>query len=170
MAGDPHFETRALENTLVAFWIGEPTVARLEAMVEELCELWSKHPSGVFLLNVITEKTGIPDNEARRAIVQQFDSMRNRLKASAIVLEKTGVDGTMSRTILSTLVTISRRPFAMKVFSNRGEAATWLAEQSGANASALTNLIGQLERRFALRVGANTPVRSSQESRFSNIK
>jgi hypothetical protein len=66
----------------------------------------------------------MPDSETRRVIVELFESMRSRLKSSAIVLEKSGVDGAMSRAVLSTLVTISRRPFDMKIFSNRDAAAT----------------------------------------------
>jgi len=155
MAGDCDFETLLLDNTLVAYWIGQPTPERLEAMVEQLRGAWRQHQEGVYLLNVITEDTGIPDTGTRRVIVEQFMSMRERLKASAIVLEKKGIDGTMSRTILSTLVTISRRPFDMKVFPRRDTAATWLAEQGGASARSLTAAIDQLEVRLASRVNAN---------------
>jgi hypothetical protein len=155
MPGDHHFETMVEENTLVAYWVGEPTAERLEAMVEQLRGVWRKHQTGVYLLNVITENTGIPDSATRRAIAGQFESMRNRLRASAIVLEKDGIDGTMSRAILSTLVTISRRPFDMKVFSTRDEAASWLARQGGSSARSLAAVIERLEGRLSARMRVN---------------
>jgi hypothetical protein len=152
MPGDRHFETAVEDNTLVAFWTGQPTAERLEVMVEQLQRVWRQHQTGVFLLNVITADTGIPDAETRRVILGQFESMRNRLLAVAIVLEKSGIDATMSRAILSTLVTISRRPFAMKVFSERAAAAAWLNKQGGAGASAMIGVIRQLEGRLSTRM------------------
>jgi len=144
MPGDRHFETAVEDNTLVAFWTGQPTAERLEVMVEQLQRVWRQHQTGVFLLNVITADTGIPDAETRRVILG--------LLAVAIVLEKSGIDATMSRAILSTLVTISRRPFAMKVFSERAAAAAWLNKQGGAGASAMIGVIRQLEGRLSTRM------------------
>lgn len=152
MPGDNHFETGIEQNTLVAYWVGQPTVERLETMVDQLSSLWRRNQPGVYLFNVITADTGIPDTETRRTIAKQFESMRNRLIASAIVLEKSGVDGTMSRAIISTLLTITRNPFAMKVFGTRDAAAKWLKEQGGAEARAVVELARQLEERLSTRV------------------
>ena len=151
MPSDCHFETSVRENTVVAIWMGEPTAERLSAMVEQLRAVWRQYQNGVYLLNVITKDTGIPDGDTRRTIAAQFESMRDRLKASAIVLEKSGVDGTLSRTILSTLVTISRRPFEMKIFSSREAAAAWLTTRGAAPTQVLTTEMAALERALTAR-------------------
>ena len=147
---DPHFEMSPIDNTLIAVWIGDPSKVRLERLVGKLRELHGQHPKGVYLFNVITGTTGMPDQETRQTIARQFDSMRGRLMAYS-----KGLPGSkLSRTVISTLLTISRRPFALKIFARRDGAATWLSEHCGVDAPALTNLVQQIESRLSARVAA----------------
>lgn len=157
MPGDEHHETRVQENTLVVCWNGEPTEARLNAMVEQRQSLWNAHRRGVYLLTVIYAKTGFPDSNARKAMVAQFESMRDRLRASAIVLEKDGVDATLSRAIISTLLTMSRRPFAMKIFPRRAVATQWLAALGAPSSRTLELAIDESLATLHARSGSGKP-------------
>lgn len=161
MAWDQAHVTSDLADTLVVVWQGEPSAARLVALADEMRELAHAHRSRVFLYNVITASTAMPGPEARETLRVQFESMRGQLAAAAIVLEKVGLEGTLSRTVLSTVLTISHRPFPMRVFPARRDAATWLVGQGcRPSQSEIIDEAGALEER--LRQGPRTPLRTSR--------
>jgi hypothetical protein len=74
----------------------------------------------------------MPGPAARETLREHFEQVRGRLAAMAVVLEKSGIEGALSRTVLTTVVTLSRRPFTLKVFSDRRDASVWLASQGAA--------------------------------------
>ena len=133
-------------NTLVALWYGDCTLAVLEKFRAELELIATRNPSGIYVLNVISEETGMPDNAARKYLGEQFATMRGRIKAMAVVLEKRGIMGTLSRTILNTVATIARRPFEMSIVGDRSEGASWVALRASGNAGLLLQAITGLAR------------------------
>lgn len=143
MPTDISFIATSVENTLVAVWHGECTRTQLEHFGKELERLAARHPRGIYVLNVITEETGMPDNAARAYLEAQFASMRGRVKATAIVLEKRGIMGTLSRAILNTVLTISKRPFEMGIVGDRSEGVLWLAPRASQKSE---RLLAALER------------------------
>lgn len=138
------FAATTVENTLVAVWHGECTRPQLEHFGRELERLAARHPRGIYVLNVITEETGMPDNAARAYLESQFASMKGRVKATAIVLEKRGIMGTLSRAILNTVLTISKRPFEMGIVGDRSEGALWLARRASQKSERLMQAVGSL--------------------------
>lgn len=142
------FDYSTLHSTLVAVWAGDPTLEAMHAFAEQLEKLWARHQNGIHVLNIVGEQTGIPDAAVRELLSRQFESMRGRLLGMAMAVEKEGVAGTMSRAVLSTLITITRRPFHMSVHFKRSDAAEWLARQPGApTAAQLLEMAAALERR-----------------------
>lgn len=145
------FVATSVENTLVALWHGECTRPQLEHFGRELERLAARHPRGIYVLNVITDETGMPDNAARAYLEAQFVSMRGRVKATAIVLEKRGIMGTLSRAILNTVLTISKRPFEMGIVGDRSEGALWLAPRAAQKSERLMQALGALVSQAAAR-------------------
>jgi hypothetical protein len=144
------FEHASLQNTLVAVWVGDPTTEGMLLFFAELEKLCARYPSGIYVLNVIGERTGIPDASVRQLLSRQFEAMRGRVLCLAVAMEKAGIAGTMSRAVLSTLLTMTRRPFQMSVHLQRIDAAKWLAQQPGAPPAAqLLEMTTTLERRGA---------------------
>lgn len=151
MALDEAHATSNVRDTLVAIWRGEPTPERLGALADQLRAVAQRSSGRVYLYNVITPETRVPSPAARSALQSHFISMRGQLIAAAIVLEKTGAQGALSRAILKTLLTITRQPFPMRVFSVRKDALAWLASQGcGAHPNALATLTDQLWRQLQL--------------------
>jgi hypothetical protein len=137
------------QNALVAVWLGEPDPHHLSEAVAGMEKLHLQFPGRVLMLNVIGETAGMPNAATREALRGQFEQMRGKLAAAAVVIEHRGVLHSLSRAIVTSLVTISRQPFPLKVFGDRGLAAEWLATHRGApDAAALTALALQLERRM----------------------
>lgn len=121
--------TTTLQDTLVIVWRGEPDVARVDGVANELRIITQRNDDRVFLYNVVTAAMPLPQAKARAALQKHFDAMRGKLIAAAMVVEKTGVEGPLHRAVLSTLITITRQPFAMRVFSARDDGARWLNSQ-----------------------------------------
>ncbi len=122
------YRFEVVENTLIAIWWLKPEIASLVALVHQLRALHDNHPKGIFLYNVITATTEMPEPAAREALRDHFSSMRGKLFAAALIVEKPGIHGSLSRAVLTTIYTLSRAPFSMKIFSSRRAAAHWLAE------------------------------------------
>jgi hypothetical protein len=125
------FAHASLQNTLIAVWLGDPTVPELEILGRELESLAKRHAKGIHLLNVITPSTGMPDSPARDLLKRQFESMRGRLLSAAIVIEHRGIVAMLSRTVISTLITLSKKPFELNIQSDRSDAADWLSTSEG---------------------------------------
>ena len=139
MPRDEAYVTSGVQDTVVAVWCGDPTGTRVQGLADHLRQVAASSGAPVFLFNVITWSTPVPASEARGVLQVQFDSMRGQVGAAAIVLEKTGLEGSLSRTVLSTLVTITKRPFPMRIFAVRRDAAQWL-RSNGCAASPQTLL------------------------------
>jgi hypothetical protein len=152
MSGDGWLQTSSLDNTLVAVWSGKPTVARLNTLVQALRQTYVAHPEGVYLYNLITVRTAMPDKAARELLAKQFESMRGKLLAAAIVLEHSGIQYTLSRAVIATLMTITRNPFALKTFDDRAVAAMWLSGESGTSPPSIASLARDLEERLSTSV------------------
>ena len=149
MLSDTDYAISGAADTLVAVWQGDPSADRVNVLGNQL-RAWAKCNAGrVYLYNVITSTTGMPSASARAALQTQFESMRGQLLGCAIVLEKTGVEGTLARAVLTTLITVTQQPFPMRVFSLRRDALFWLARQGcTAKASALTGVADTLCQRL----------------------
>jgi hypothetical protein len=117
-------------NTLVGLWFGECNLETLGAFSEELSQLAARQPNGVYILNIITDTTGVPDNATRGLLQERFMAMRGRLLACAMVLEKRGIMVTLSRAILTSVMTVAKHPCEQAIFGDRGLAADWLAKRS----------------------------------------
>jgi hypothetical protein len=142
----PSYLVTTVGNTLIALWFGECTLLPLQKFRADLEQLAIRHPGGIYVLNVITEETGMPDNAARKYLGEQFATMRGRIKGLAVVLEKRGIMGTLSRTILNTVATIARRPFEMSIVGDRSEGASWVALRASGNAGLLLQAVTSLAR------------------------
>ncbi len=145
MFGDQMFQLSNVHNTLVAVWAGKPTAPRLCKLVEAMQALHSQHSDGVYLYNLITARTGMPEKDARELMARQFDSMREKLIAAAVVIEHSGVIYTLSRAVIATVTTIARNPFVLKIFDDRASGAQWLSTRSGVSPQTLTSLARDLE-------------------------
>ena len=121
------YRIEAVGNTLVVAWWLEPEISNLVAVLHGLRDLHVRHPQGIFLFNVITAATKMPKPAVREVLREHFSSMRGKLLAAALVVEKPGIQGSLTRAVLTTVHTLSRAPFAMKLFSNRRAGARWLA-------------------------------------------
>lgn len=146
---DDAHASSAVQDVVVAIWRGDPSAERVNGLGETLRTAARRSADRVYLYNIITNDTPLPNAEARAALQTQFASMRGQLVAAAIVLEKIGAEGALSRAILTTVVTVSRQPFPMRIFSRRRDALIWLKNQGcAASAATMSTLAESLWRRL----------------------
>lgn len=125
------FALGAVDGTLLAIWAGEPNADHLGLAVELMLELHRRHPGRLFMLNVITGAAGMPSEAVRARLREYFERMRGKISAAVIVNEHRGILQTLSRAVISTLITITRKPFPLKTFGDREQALIWLSEHDG---------------------------------------
>lgn len=148
---DPTAAMVAERGTLIVIWKGEPKSAALSLAAKQMLLLHRTYPREVFMLNVITEATGMPDAATRQTLQGLFEQMRGKLAAAAIALEHRGVLQNLSRAVISSLVTVTRQPFPLKVFGSRAAATQWLGAHDGApSANRLSLRLGELAAAAAL--------------------
>lgn len=146
---DDAHATGTVQDVVVAIWRGDPNADRISGLGETLRTAARRNADRAYLYNIITHDTPIPNAEAREALQRQFASMRGKMTAAAIVLEKLGAEGALSRAILTTVVTVTRQPFPMRIFARRRDALIWLKNQGcGASAATITTLSESLWRRM----------------------
>jgi hypothetical protein len=149
MVVDEAYAMTGVQDTLVAIWRGDPSPDRVDALAAQMRVIAKRNNSRVFLYNVITHSTPVPSAGSRATLQKHFSGMRGTLMGAAMVLEKTGLEGALSRTVLNTLGTIARQPFPMRIFAVRRDAAVWLGNQgSAASGVALTSMAESLEARL----------------------
>lgn len=149
MPYDDGHATEAIQDVVVAVWRGDASAERINGLADTLRVAAQRNAERIYLYNIITHDTPIPNAAAREALQIQFASMRGRLMGAAIVLEKVGAEGALSRAILTTVVTVTRQPFPMRIFSRRRDALVWLKKQGcAASAASMTTLSDSLWKRM----------------------
>lgn len=144
------------QGTLLAVWAGEPDAGQLGRAVEHMLELHRRYPAGVLMFNLIRSTAGMPSEGVRAHLRDYFERMRGKLSAAAVVVEHRGILQSLSRAVISTLVTITRKPFPLKTFGDRQQAAQWLAEQPGApSAAVLEKALSELDAALAPRASVS---------------
>jgi hypothetical protein len=138
-----------LQSAFVVVWAGDPTAEVLGEFGAGLETFVERQGTRAAVLNVITARAGMPDKEARELLRVQFEGMRGRIAMVVMAIEHRGIMGTMSRAVLSTLLTLAHRPFPMAVVADRGEGAEALAQVPGTPPpEKLRAMVSTLERQL----------------------
>jgi hypothetical protein len=140
-----------LHNTRLWIVHGKPNSAELEQVANETLELAKRHPTGIYTYTLITEDARMPGATERALLQRQFEQLRGKLIAAAVALESSSISGRLGRTLLSTLITATKRPFQLRMFADRASAAAWLSGHPGTPSSAdMQALVGTMERKLRL--------------------
>jgi hypothetical protein len=140
-----------LRNTRVWVVDGKPNTFELEQVANETLELASRSPAGIYTYNLITAEARMPGAAERALMQQHFEQLRGKLIAAAVVVETSGISGMLARTLLSTLITASKRPFQLRVFADRATASAWLSGHAGTPPTAdMQAVANTIERKLRL--------------------
>jgi hypothetical protein len=118
-----------------------PVVRRVRTLVEQVTAQTGRQ---VTLFVVCTEQTGIPDAASRAESVAFLREQAPSLAAVAVCFEGEGFRVSALRSVMSGITIAVRRPYRVKLFATRKEAAAW-ATQSPALREALLAAVAELE-------------------------
>ena len=116
-------------------------VANLEDFVRA-----SKRPVGYLLQ--LSAKARPPSAADRNRVTQMFNDCAYRLAGVAVVVEAEGFSGALLRSALTTVFTISRKGFVVRIFASVKDAAGWLASSLGTEASDIVDLADDARERL----------------------
>ncbi|MDB4990217.1 MAG: hypothetical protein JWN04_5395 [Myxococcaceae bacterium] len=123
-------ETQCLlwhENVQLILSRTAPTLPFMKRIVLDLEVLYRQQGSRTGALLIIRDDVRPPSEEVRRYIAEELS--RSSMAAAAQVVMGTGFAGAAMRSILTLIQTISSAPYPMKVFSEPGAGAMWLAQE-----------------------------------------
>jgi hypothetical protein len=86
------------------------------------------HPDGAGYLCIVEPSAEPPDDEIRRASAKMVTSQGTRLKRIACVIEGSGFQAAITRSVLSGMMRFIRTPSPIKFFASSSVAAAWMAE------------------------------------------
>jgi hypothetical protein len=120
-----------------------PVVRQVRELVERVT---SQTGHQVTLFVVCTERTGIPDAASRAESVAFLRDQAPSLAAVAVAFEGEGFRVSALRSVMSGITIAVRRPYRVKLFATRREAASWVTE-SPLKRDAILAAVADLEAR-----------------------
>ena len=112
-----------------------PVVRQVRELVERVTAQTGRQ---VTLFVVCTERTGIPDAASRAESVAFLRDQAPSLAAVAVCFEGEGFRVSALRSVMSGITIAVRRPYRVKLFATRKEAANWATENPEIRAALLT--------------------------------
>lgn len=124
------------EGLLLCVWRFQTTAEAIAELTGIVSRLVARSPDRVIMLTVVEAEADMPDAPVRNALAAMFHRVASATIASALVFEGTGFKAATVRALTTTLNMVTRQPFPHKVFATVGDAAAWLAPQTGGRISA----------------------------------
>jgi hypothetical protein len=116
-------------NLLVAAWRDAPRMTQMRQTALGSMTLSERFPTGVGFVNLVLSGTPSFSPEVLEEAARQTRDERAATHVVAHVVLVPGFAGSATRAFLSTVILLGRPRAATKVFSDAGEASTWLATE-----------------------------------------
>lgn len=128
----------ASEGLLLCVWRVRTTAEAISELAGIVSRLIARSRDRIVMLTVVEAGADMPDAPVRNALAELFHRVAPSVIASALVFEGTGFKAATVRALTTTLNMVTRQPFPHKVFATVGEAAAWLAPQTGGRLTSAT--------------------------------
>ena len=133
----------SLENIFVMIWRGGTTDAALDEIHGALSRIVALHDQGIAIVSIIARGTP-PPSAAHRARVRDFqETVANRLRCLAIVIEGIGFWASAVLGAATAIVSARRSPFPQKICRTEIEAIMFVASKCEGTPSGDSKLIAR---------------------------
>jgi hypothetical protein len=124
-------------SLMILVYKASPTPADLRPRERWLRELVRRFPEGIGVVTlVVKESSGaLPNAEVRRESERQIALVDEHVRCGALILEGSGVDFTLLRSLLRGIAMVSGRRFPYQFFDTVAGSAPWLGKHLGADAA-----------------------------------
>ena len=116
------------QRLFIQVWHGAANAERAQIVCDAMAHFERRHASGVASVIVLGKDATVPDAGARAVFASEARRIEGGLLGLAYLADFPGFKGSAMRGVLTALRVVARETFASRVFGDRQEASTWLAE------------------------------------------
>ena len=115
----------------IALWRGAVTREHFDRQAAALAQVVARHPGRAGFMCIVEPGATPPNEELRRASAEMIESHAERLVFVAAVIEGTGFQASVARSVLTAIsLFIPRRKTRTAYFSSAAPAASWAREHA----------------------------------------
>jgi hypothetical protein len=140
---DERFAMSQVGDVCIGIWRKKPTLASFNAQRDLLTQAVVSGADGAGYICIIESSAEPPDDEIRRASARMVTSQGTKLKRVACVIEGSGFQAAITRSVLSGILRFIRTPSPIKLFASAPVAAAWM--EVGTNPGPLPELEQHIE-------------------------
>lgn len=128
---DEHVTLASWRDLVVIIWKGETRVEAIERSEEQLALLAPRFPGGLWMLTIVEEQAPAPAADARQALSGLLARAAPFVRCSSVVFEGSSFRASLVRSVVSTLVLLSRIRFPHRVFGTLEQAVAHYEQYRG---------------------------------------
>ena len=117
VAQDEDYVLATWQQIFVVVWRRDTTLEAVAALHRECREFATKHPLGIGLLTIVSEKAPMPPSPARHAVADFLAQGSAYIKCSAVLMEGTGFRAAAVRSVVTGLTMLAKQAYPHRVCS-----------------------------------------------------
>jgi hypothetical protein len=124
---DDNYVLASWQQIFAVVWRQDTTLEGAQALQRECCKFATKHPRGIGLLTIVSEKAPMPASPVRQAVADFLGQGSTYIKCSAVLMEGTGFRAAAVRSVVTGLTMLAKQAYPHRVCS-LPDAVTLLAK------------------------------------------
>ena len=137
-------------NIVIHVYRAAPTVDDLRMREPWFRTMVRRHPEGIGAVTVIDKDASgsLPDRHVRMISEKQLSDIAEHIKCGAVVLEGSGIQFTLLRSLLRGIAVIVRQQFPYRFFDDVSGATRWVGSHADVSPAGLTSAIEELREKL----------------------
>lgn len=114
---DDNYVLATWQQVFAVVWRRDTTPEGAQALQRECHRFATKHPRGIGLLTIVSEKAPMPPSAARQAVAHFLAEGSTYIKCSAVLMEGTGFRAAAVRSVVTGLTMLAKQAYPHRVCS-----------------------------------------------------
>jgi hypothetical protein len=133
------------ERCMMSVWHLQPTYETFDLRNRELKQVAARHPGKCGYVDVIEPGSKAPPDQLRKLAVQVFRDVGKDLACIAFVVDESGLQSALKRSVLTTLTFLLPQVQPSKVFKKPSDMAEWMRSRIGHEPEFNARLVSALD-------------------------
>jgi hypothetical protein len=114
---DDNYVLASWQQIFAVVWRRDTTLEGAEALQRECVKFAMRHPRGIGLLTIVSDKAPMPPSPARQAVASFLAHGSTYIKCSAVLMEGTGFRAAAVRSVVTGLTMLAKQAYPHRVCS-----------------------------------------------------
>lgn len=114
---DDNYVLASWQQIFAVVWRWDTTLEGAQALQRECSKFAMRHPRGIGLLTIVSEKAPMPASPARQAVASFLTHGSSYIKCSAVLMEGTGFRAAAVRSVVTGLTMLAKQAYPHRVCS-----------------------------------------------------